>query len=125
MEYAAWFCSRGPGEAWSGGQGRNLTTTVRQQVRSYGVTGRLGSESDVSTTAARPPGKTPKGQTFDQAIASRAASKLEEGEVKGAVRLLCSNNKLAAPNNASYNSLLTLHPKAAPDTRPSPSSSTT
>ena len=47
-----------------------------------------------------------KARSFDQIVTSRASAKLEEGNVKGAVRLLCSNDKLATPNVQSFNQLL-------------------
>jgi len=53
--------------------------------------------------------KTPEQQT-----AATAAAKLEEGDVKGAIRILCSDDKLAAVNTATLNcaaSVLEVHNK--------------
>ena len=48
-------------------------------------------------------------------------AKLEDGDVKGAVRLLCSDDKLAVPDHTTLAALSRLHPAASADRRPSPS----
>ena len=44
--------------------------------------------------------------------------KLEDGDVKGAACLLCSDDRLASPNESTFNDLRRLHPTAPPDSRP-------
>ena len=50
-----------------------------------------------------------------------AAAKLEDGDVKGMVRLLCSDDKLAIVNATTMNELSHLHPSALADRRRVPS----
>ena len=50
-----------------------------------------------------------------------AAAKLEDGDVKGAVRLLCSDDKLVIVNATTMNEISSLHPSAPADQRPAPS----
>jgi len=54
-------------------------------------------------------------------IAATAAAKLEEGDVKGAIRILWSDDKLAAVNTTTLNELRSLHPCAPLNRRPAPS----
>jgi len=43
--------------------------------------------------------------------------KLEDGDVKGAVRLLCSDDRLASPDETIFDELRRLHPAALSDRR--------
>jgi hypothetical protein len=52
-----------------------------------------------------------------------AAARLEDGDVKGAVRLLCSDDKLAMVNSTTLDELKGLHPSAPDDRRPVPTHS--
>ena len=97
-------CLRRPNR---GGRSRNLTTLITKQTIAYSeCSDVIPIEDEMSTH------RPVKARSFDQIVASRASAKLEEGNVKGAVRLLCSNDKLATPNVQSFNQLLPLHPKA-------------
>jgi hypothetical protein len=99
-----------------GGKSRNLTTFIVKQLRQY----ELGTND--TEPSCRPPAlcsKSPK--TSDQIAATMASAKLEDGDVKGAVRLLCSDDSLAAPNDATFAELRLLHPAAPVDRRPAPS----
>ena len=60
-------------------------------------------------------------ETPEQQIAATAAAKLEDGDVEGAVRILCSDDKLAVVNTTTLNELSGLHPRAPLDRRPAPS----
>ena len=99
-----------------GGKSRNLTSLVLKQLHSY--------ESDATVTPAsqRPPSKPFKRKDKDDeaVIARRAAGKLEEGDVRGAIRLLCSSDTIAAPDAVSLEKLRLLHPEAPADRRKSP-----
>jgi len=54
-----------------------------------------------------------------------AAAKLEDSDIKGAVRLLCSDDSLAVPaDSATFTELIRLHPTAPVSRRPAPSSVT-
>jgi len=57
-------------------------------------------------------------------IAAIASAKLENGEVKGAVRLLCLDDKLAAPDSATFIELQRQHPPAPADCHSAPSADT-
>ena len=52
----------------------------------------------------------PPKKTHDEAIARLASVKLEDGDVKGAVRLLCSNDRLASPDDLTFDDPRRLHP---------------
>ena len=45
---------------------------------------------------------------------------MEEGDIKGAIRILNSDENLVPPNKDSFNALLALHPRAPFDRRPAP-----
>ena len=51
-----------------------------------------------------------------------ASVKLEDGDVKGAVRLLCSDDRLSVPDMSTFVELSRLHPPVPADRRPAPSS---
>ncbi len=56
-------------------------------------------------------------QTSDQSAAKRASLKLEEGDVKGAVRALLSEDKIILPSNDTLQVLAQKHPPCPPDRR--------
>ena len=103
-----------------GGKSRNLTKSVLRQIASYSTETVLVHEQQEVTESNR---KERNSGAFnhpvdvDSAIAKRAAAKLEEGNVKGAIRLLCSNNTIASPNLDSFTKLSALHPPVPEDRR--------
>jgi hypothetical protein len=50
-----------------------------------------------------------------------AAAKLEDGDIKGALHLLCSDDQLAIPDAVTFAEFSRLHPPAPADRRPAPS----
>jgi hypothetical protein len=50
-----------------------------------------------------------------------AAAKLKDGDAKGAIRLLCSDDRLAIQDAVTFAELSRLHPPAPADRRPAPS----
>jgi len=46
-----------------------------------------------------------------------ASATLEDGDVKGAVRLLCSDDSLAAENRSTFDKLGRIHPSTPADRR--------
>ena len=46
---------------------------------------------------------------------------MKDGDVKGAVRLLCSDDKVAVPDHSTFAALSRLHPAAPADRCPTPS----
>lgn len=102
-----------------GGKSRNLTTQIVKQIFQYDQGVReLPSES----IGFNHPRQTnpPEKKTHDEVIARLASVKLEDGNVKSAVRLLCSDDRLAFPDESTFDDLRRLHPTAPPDRRPVP-----
>jgi len=106
-----------------GGKSHNLTTNVIKQVRLYDTHVEPSSLPPrapirhISSTHRLKPLKSP-----DQIVAMLASAKLEDGDVKGAVRLLCSDDKLITPDTFTFNQLSRLHPRTPADRRPAPTS---
>ncbi len=107
-------CLAKPGR---GGRSRNLTTSIVKQVRQY----ETGSCEAVMSSRPRTAQRTKHLKSDDEVIAAIASAKLEDGDVKGAVRLLCSEDKLAAPDSSTFTELQRLHPPAPGDRRSAPS----
>ena len=106
-----------------GGKSRNLTTQIVKQLSQYdqGV-----AELPSDSISFNHPHRTnpPEKKTHDEAIARLASVKLEDGDVKGAVRLLCSDDRLAFPDESTLDDLRRLHPTAPQDRRPAPTTNT-
>lgn len=99
-----------------GGKNRNLTTAVVNQVqrfREVGVTALEDQEAPITT--GRRLKRAPLSP--DAAAAKRAAAKLDEGDIKGAIRQLCSSDVVAEPSPATRQLLLPKHPPAPADRR--------
>ena len=105
LDFAA-YCLGQPNR---GGRSRNLTTLIIKQSIAFadGTHIRLRKDDNETRWPSKP-------RPFDQSVASRASAKLK-GDVKGAVRLLCLNDKLVDPNIDALNQLLPLHPKTPTD----------
>ena len=56
-----------------------------------------------------------KSMSADEVRAKAAVSKLEDGNVRAAVRILCSNDEPAANSAATLNALMSKHPAAPAD----------
>jgi len=121
---AAWWrllafaptCLAQPGR---GGKSRNLTTMVLRQVRAFAL--QSTSVPDRVGGGSRP--KRRKVGDEDAEAARRASAKLEDGDVRGAIRILSSKDTVAPMNDATAASLRLLHPPAPVDLRPAPSAS--
>ena len=98
-----------------GGKSRNLTTAIIKQIQQY----ESGTEPSPAPTSHRSLQRRPV-KTHDEQIAALASAKLEDGDVKGAVRLLCSDDGLAAVNENTLSALANLHPPAPADRRAAP-----
>ena len=109
-------CLAQPGR---GGKSRNLTTLVNRQIRAY------DAQTDIDVGVDRGKVKKIRRAAVDEntEAAKRASAKLEEGDVKGAIRILTSKDKVAPVNEATAASLRVLHPPAPADLRPPPTSS--
>jgi len=95
---------------------RHLATQIINQVQQNEAGVEISAALSTRQTAVqrcRTSAKTP-----EQQIAAAAAAKLEDGDVKGAVPILCSDDK---PDTTTLNELSCLHPCAPLDRRPAPS----
>ena len=72
-------------------------------------------EADPVVAPIRPLSK-PRSQNLD-VLATRVATKLEEGDFKGAVRLACSEDSIADLSNETTAALKSKHPAPRPDTK--------
>jgi len=102
-----------------GGKSRNLPTHIVKQIYEYDYG---AVEPPPEPPGYRPPRRTipPKKKSHDEAIAMLASVKLEDGDVKGAVHLLCSDDRLASPDETTFDELHRLHPAAPSDRRLEP-----
>ena len=79
-------CLRQPGSR--GGRRHNLTSAVIANIRDFSVS--TGDISTVVNDSVAHNGRSKKPQvSIDVSTARRAASRLDEGDVKGAIRQLC------------------------------------
>lgn len=95
-----------------GGVNRNLSNIIIRRVASWD---RQPPTADVTqqfrNTATR--------KTTDQSrLAAAVSNKLEAGNFKGAIRLICSDDTLAADTLSTLTALEAKHPSPAPDRRP-------
>ena len=100
-----------------GGKSRNLTSLIVKQVRQF----ELGMDASFDRPYVRPSKRAKLNKNKDELIAALASAKIEDGDIKGAVRLLCSNEELAAQDEKTFNELERLHPPAPVDRRSAPS----
>ena len=104
-------CLAQPGR---GGKSRNLTTLVNRQIRAYDGHTDIGIGIDKANVR-----KIRRVTVNDDAeAAKRASTKLEEGDVRGAVCILSSKDTVAPVNISTTASLRALHPPAPADLRP-------
>ena len=81
----------------------------------------LAEESDPTLAAnsgsnAPPPQRLFKKPQLSCSLVTRVSTKLEEGDFRGAVRLVCSEDSVAEHNDATIAALLAKHPSSHPDT---------
>ena len=88
------------------GHHRSLASQVNELVK---------IEADAVVAPIRPLSK-PRSQNLN-ALATTVATKLEEGDFKGAVRLACSENSIADLSNETMEALKSKHPAPHPDTK--------
>ena len=100
-----------------GGKSRNLTTSIVKQIREYDLESEPHFGSPLHTNMNR---RNNSSKSADEAIARIASTKLEDGDVKGAVRLLCSDDAVATEDMETFNTLCNLHPPAPTDRRQVP-----
>ena len=99
-----------------GGKSHNLTTCIVKQVQQYDTS----TEPITVPISCHSKQRDKPAKNSDDTLATMASAKLEDGDVKGAVRLLCSDDVLAAQDERTYDKLVHLHPPAPADRRPAP-----
>jgi len=93
-----------------GGKRRNFTSLILNQIRSFSEAETVvkSDSNECRKDVRRRKGK--KVTSVDEAAAKRAAARLDEGDVKGAIRLLCSSETIAEQSEECLNCFLTKHP---------------
>lgn len=100
-----------------GGNNRSLVKIIQERVSTW-QSGNYSRESH-EVAARRPTLSARRGNNDANRYLARAVSaKLEEGNIKGAVRLVCSEDKPAPCTAETLTALRQKHPPAAPDRRP-------
>jgi len=103
-----------------GGVRRNLTTSVQAKLRVFQEGGEL-EMGDGGDRRGGGRGRVEKGgEGEDREAARRASIKVGDRDVRGAVRVLCSDEGGVAPDAASAAQLRDKHPAAPLDRRPPP-----
>src|ERR1044072_6445005 len=102
------------------GKSRNLTAAIKNRIGAFSTGGKTVAATNAPPNQRRGASKS-GGQ--DEMMAKRASAKLEEGDIKGAIRLLGPNDSLAPAEGTTPTKLCPLHPLAAPDRRPTPTTS--
>ena len=88
-----------------GGKRHNLTATIKQRISSFAA-----SQTDRSDLNSH----TERRQANPKSSISQAVSaKLEDGNVRAAVRILMSHDSPAAPSQDSFKAMLEKHPPAS------------
>lgn len=108
-------CLARPGR---GGKSRNLTTLVIRQIQAYDSRVDTNSRPDRCGLPHRV--RRGRGKDEDEEVAGRASAKLEEGDIRGAIRILSSKDTIAPMDDSTLASLVALHPPAPIDRRTPP-----
>ena len=98
---------------------RSFANVVRQRIASYASLDCLSQMID-DIAAEKQPARRPKtaGSSANLDLDKLVASKLDDGDIKGAVRLAASDDSLAPHDAATLSQLSEKHPKAPHDRRP-------
>ena len=91
------------------GKRHNLAKLIKQRVSGDTTSNDALGTSSFSSRKR----KKVKSRSLDELLASMVSSKIEEGNLKGAVRMLCSDEKLAEVNDYTYNELCRKHPQSS------------
>jgi hypothetical protein len=94
------------------GNTETLTSIIKRRVSSYPA-----CTSDTTLVAVSNHSK-PASSSFDEQLARIVSAKLEDGNVRAALRIISSDDKPADNNEAVYMKLVERHPLAAPDRAP-------
>jgi hypothetical protein len=83
----------------------SLATKINKSLNSY-----PSLVNDQHSTTAKSTKKPKKHANSDATLASRVSEKIEEGNLKGAIRLAASEDSLAAYDEETVNALRSIHP---------------
>src|SRR6218665_1018043 len=100
-----------------GGRRHNLTSTVKKRVESFPTEWTRKWYEICSANPAAEKARSRLKMSEDQAVAAAVASKLEDGNIRAAVRILCSSDKPAREDKNAMEELLSKHP-VPPSDRP-------
>ena len=89
-----------------GGCRWSLATLINKQLR---------EEADLPGTKARPRKSSQNPPDQLKSLGQRVSVKLEEGDFKGAVRLVCSEDSIAERTEVNFSVLREKHPPPHPD----------
>jgi hypothetical protein len=99
-----------------GGQRHNLASTIKKRT------------ADVSALVSVPQGATAvsrKSQSPSAALAATVSAKIEDGNIRAAVRIICSEDKPAPDTEATFKKLQEKHPPSSSRSKPFPDPSLT
>jgi len=81
---------------------------------------RRTSEARPTDQRSTPSAPHPKKRSANDLLAAAVTAKIEDGNIKAAVRILCSEEKPATDTDATYTKLLERHPAPPRDRKPAP-----
>jgi hypothetical protein len=98
-----------------GGRRHNWTSTVKKRVEVFPTEWphKWEEMSSQNIRAGKAGGRSKLSE--DQAVAAAVASKLEDGNIRAAVRILCSSDKPAPEDHETMEELRSKHPAPPPD----------
>ena len=103
-----------------GGKKHNFTKKVLMQIDTLEVADSTHAPSDTGHQKHVRSGAFLTEETRDTQAAKRASMKLDAGDIRGAVKALCSNEVLSVPSPATTQLLKDKHPPAPADKRAHP-----
>lgn len=89
------------------GKRNNLTKLIKNRITGSSV-GPTGESSDGSRKHRKSKARTP-----EEHLSTAVSSKIEDGNLRAAVRMLCSDDRVAEVNEATFTKLLAKHPPTA------------
>ena len=93
-----------------GGKRHNLGNIIKKRVSSFSTDNDFGQDESLGNMK----------RSHQACLADAVAAKIEDGNIRAAVRLLCSDEKPADFSSASLAKLQAKHPEPCPDREPVP-----
>jgi len=97
-----------------GGNKRNISKLISCRIKEWNTSESVNTFNDRITSQTR---YIHQCKDDRKLLASAVASKLEEGNFKAAIRLICSDDKPAQINKLTHQALKAKHPSVPPDRR--------